>query len=100
MGDRIIVFGASGYTGRLIAERLVATGARPVLAGRSPERLAALAERLGGLEVARADARRQTTGCELVAAGDVLSSAAGRFGKWGGPAVGAAVAAGCVYLDT
>src|SRR3954451_1150931 len=100
MGDRIIVFGASGYTGRLIAERLVAAGARPVLAGRSPERLADLAERLGGLEVARADAMRQNTGFGLVGAGDVLISTVGPFAKWGGPAVRAAVAAGCVYLDT
>jgi len=33
--QRIVVFGATGYTGRLIAERLVAQGVRPVLAGRS-----------------------------------------------------------------
>src|SRR3954469_10006359 len=45
---RIVLFGATGYTGRLIAERLVAEGARPVLAGRDEARLRELAARLGG----------------------------------------------------
>ena len=35
MPARIVVFGATGYTGRLTAERLVAQGERPLLAGRS-----------------------------------------------------------------
>ncbi len=66
MADRIVVFGATGYTGGLIASRLVAAGARPVLAGRNSESLSALAERLGGLEWARADAMRQNTVFDLV----------------------------------
>ena len=45
MAGRIVVFGATGYTGRLVAERLAGAGERPVLAGRSQERLDALAER-------------------------------------------------------
>jgi short subunit dehydrogenase-like uncharacterized protein len=100
MASRIVVFGATGYTGRLVAERLVAAGARPVLAGRSEQRLAALAAELGGLEYARADALRQNSVFDLVQAGDVLISTVGPFAKWGGPAVRAAVAAGAVYLDT
>jgi short subunit dehydrogenase-like uncharacterized protein len=100
MAGRIVVFGATGYTGRLIAERLVAAGARPVLAARNEARLAALAERLGGLEVARADAMRQNSLFELVGADDVLVSTVGPFVKWGGPAVRAAVAAGCTYVDS
>jgi uncharacterized protein YbjT (DUF2867 family) len=40
MPGRIVVFGATGYTGRLVAERLLAQGARPVLAARNPDRLA------------------------------------------------------------
>jgi short subunit dehydrogenase-like uncharacterized protein len=55
MPSRIVVFGATGYTGRKTAEALVARGERPVLAGRSADRLADLAERLGGLETAVAD---------------------------------------------
>ena len=41
MAGRIVVFGATGYTGRLVAERLVGAGERPVLAGPlATERLA------------------------------------------------------------
>ena len=54
MTARIVLFGATGYTGAPTAEALVARGARPVLAGRDPARLAALADRLGGVETARA----------------------------------------------
>jgi short subunit dehydrogenase-like uncharacterized protein len=101
MGSRIVVFGATGYTGELIASRLAAAGAAPVLAGRSEERLADLAARLGGLDVVRADAMRQNTVFELVTSSDdVLISTVGPFSKWGQPAVRAAVAAGCTYLDT
>ena len=52
--QRIVIFGATGYTGRLIAERLVAQGVRPALAGRSLSRREELAGslgvELGGLE--------------------------------------------------
>ncbi len=41
------LYGATGYTGPLIAERAVARGHRPLLLGRSAEKLKPLAERLG-----------------------------------------------------
>jgi short subunit dehydrogenase-like uncharacterized protein len=97
---RIVIFGATGYTGRLVADRLVAQGARPVLAGRSLTRLQELADTLGGLEVVRADVMRQNSVFDLVDAGDVLVSTVGPFVKWGEPALRAAVAAGAVYLDS
>jgi short subunit dehydrogenase-like uncharacterized protein len=98
--QRIVVFGATGYTGRLIAERLVAQGVRPVLAGRSESRLSELAATLGGLEYVRADVLRKNSVFDLVGADDVLVSTVGPFVKWGETAVRAAVAAGCVYLDS
>ncbi len=97
--SRIVLFGATGYTGRLVAERLVADGVRPVLAGRSPERLEALAERLGGLESVHADVLRQNSVFAMVGERDVLVSTVGPFSKWGLPAVRAAIAAGGIYLD-
>jgi len=97
---RIVVFGATGYTGRLVAERLVAQGARPVLAGRDDARLSELASSLGGLEIAHADAMRQNSVFDLVGSGDVLVSTVGPFVKWGLAAVRAAVAAGVTYLDS
>src|SRR4029079_9790237 len=74
--------------------------ARPVLAARTEARVAELAERLGGLEYVRADAMRQNTVFDMVGRGDVLISTVGPFAKWGVPAVRAAVAAGCRYLDS
>lgn len=98
---RIVLFGATGYTGRLTAEALVAAGAKPVLAGRSAARLDALAGELGGgLETAVADVDRPTTVRGLVSRGDVLVSTVGPFARWGDPAVQAAIAAGAGYLDS
>jgi short subunit dehydrogenase-like uncharacterized protein len=101
MAGRIVVFGATGYTGRLTAEALVARGARPVLAARGAERLDALAGELGGgLETAVADVSRPETVRALVERGDVLVSTVGPFRRYGEPAVQAAVAAGAHYLDS
>jgi short subunit dehydrogenase-like uncharacterized protein len=97
---RIVVFGASGYTGRLVAAELAAAGAAPVLAGRHQGRLAALAGELGDLEVAVADAARPGTVRALVGPGDVLVSTVGPFLRHGEPAARAAIQAGAAYLDS
>ena len=95
-----MLFGATGYTGRLTAEALAAAGARPVLCGRDRARLEALAARLGGLDVAEADTSRPDSVRALVGAGDVLVSTVGPFLTRGEPAVRAAVEAGATYLDS
>jgi short subunit dehydrogenase-like uncharacterized protein len=100
MAGRIVVFGATGYTGRLVAERLAGAGERPVLAGRSEERLRSLSARLGDLEWAWADVDRPETVAALVSEGDVLVSTVGPFVKWGEPAVLAAISAGATYIDS
>src|SRR5215211_7960060 len=89
MTATIVVFGATGYTGRLTAERLVAQGERPELAGR-----------LGGLEVRQADALRRNGVFDLVGDGDVLVATVGPFAKYGEAAVRAAIAAGATYIDS
>lgn len=101
MSERIVVFGATGYTGRLVAERLVAAGARPALAGRNTHRLEEIADALGGgLEIVKADVMRQNSVFEMVGRGDVLVSTVGPFAKWGEPAVRAAIAANATYMDS
>ncbi len=100
MPSRIVVFGATGYTGRLTAEQLVAAGAQPLLAGRSEARLAELAERLGGLEWRVADVERPETVAALAGRGDVLLTTVGPFKRWGEPALRAAISAGAVYVDS
>lgn len=41
-----MIYGATGYTGRLIAEKAKAAGETPTLAGRNPEKVRAIAEEL------------------------------------------------------
>ncbi|RBY96347.1 saccharopine dehydrogenase [Blastococcus sp. TF02-8] len=100
MTARIVLFGATGYTGARTAEALVAAGARPLLAGRNTAKLDALAERLGGVETARADVTDPGSVRELLGPGDVLVTTVGPFLQLGQAAVDAAVEAGAVYLDS
>ena len=100
MAGRIVLFGATGYTGRLTAEALVRRGTRPVLAARNPASLEELASELGGLERAVADVARPETVRELVDRGDVLLTTVGPFKQWGAAAAEAAIAQGAHYLDS
>jgi len=98
---RIVLFGATGFTGELTARALVARGARPLLAARSAARVGALGAELG-CETAVADATSGGAGAiaTLLEAGDVLVSTVGPFVRWGEPAVAAAIAARAHYLDS
>jgi short subunit dehydrogenase-like uncharacterized protein len=106
MPGRIVLYGATGYTGALTAQAMVASGARPVLAGRDQSRLSALAARISPagdgpeLETAVVAAPGPRPLRDLIGAGDVLVSTAGPFMKVGRPVVAAAVDAGAVYLDS
>ena len=97
---RIVVFGATGYTGRLTAEALIARGVRPVLAARSAGKLSSLAAELGVGETMVADVERPESVRALVERGDVLVATVGPFVRYGRPAVEAAIAAGAVYIDS
>lgn len=94
---RIVLFGATGYTGEMTARALVARGAQPILAARSAERLA---DELGGLQTRVADVSRPETVRALVEGRDVLVSTVGPFIRWGAPAIEAAIDAGAMYIDS
>jgi short subunit dehydrogenase-like uncharacterized protein len=100
MAGRIVLFGATGYTGALTAEALVNLGAEPLLAGRNEESLDSLAGKLGDLETATADVSDPESVRALLGPDDVLVSTVGPFARWGGPAIEAAIDAGCPYLDS
>lgn len=100
MTGRIVLFGATGYTGELTARAMVAAGARPLLAARNGERVRALAEELGELEWAVADVERPQRLRALLQAGDVLLSTVGPFNRWGETALSAAIDTGAHYLDS
>jgi short subunit dehydrogenase-like uncharacterized protein len=93
-----MLYGASGYTGRLIAEEAVRRGHRPVLAGRSREKLTPLAHQLG-LEVAVVgleDVRGLVASLEGL---PLVLHAAGPFVRTSEPMIQACLAAGAHYLD-
>ena len=101
MAGRVVVFGATGYTGRLTAQALEERGAKALLAGRDRRRLEELAADLGdGFDVAVADVTEPATVRALVQAGDVLVATVGPFVKWGDPAAEAAIGAGAHYIDS
>ncbi|MDQ4143426.1 MAG: saccharopine dehydrogenase NADP-binding domain-containing protein [Actinomycetota bacterium] len=96
----ILLFGATGYTGRLTARALARRGADFAIAGRSRAKLEALAEETGGPE-ARVAAVGDTDA--LVAALQdvrVLVTCVGPFLHLGDTAVAAALEAGCHYVDS
>jgi short subunit dehydrogenase-like uncharacterized protein len=90
-----MVYGANGYTGRLIAELAVRRGQRPVLAGRSEDKIAPLARELGlehrcfGLDGA-VEALRDV---------DVVAHCAGPFSATSAPMVDACLESRTHYVD-
>jgi short subunit dehydrogenase-like uncharacterized protein len=95
---RWLLYGASGYTGQLIAEEAVRRGHRPVLAGRSREKLLPLAERLG-LELAVVGLEDVRTLVSTLEGLPLVLHAAGPFIRTSEPMVQACLAAGAHYLD-
>ncbi|MFE3177084.1 saccharopine dehydrogenase family protein [Amycolatopsis sp. NPDC059090] len=100
MTGRIVVFGATGYTGGLVLESLVRRGIRPVLAGRNRTALEALASEHGDLEIAVADVGDPASLRSLAGPGDVLVATVGPFDRIGHAAAQAAADSGAHYLDS
>jgi short subunit dehydrogenase-like uncharacterized protein len=98
MRDGLLIYGASGYTGRLIMQEALALGLRPVLGGRARSKLAALASpdrldyRVAALEDHAAfDALLDGIGVVLNAAGPFRATAV--------PLARACIERGLHYLD-
>jgi short subunit dehydrogenase-like uncharacterized protein len=105
---RVVLFGATGYTGRLTAEAMVRAGLAPVLAGRSETKLSSLVAELAPfapLDAAPtwqvADVSdQQSVDALLTGPQDVLVSTVGPFTQLGAPAITAAIRAGANYVDS
>jgi short subunit dehydrogenase-like uncharacterized protein len=93
-----MLYGANGYTGRLIAEEAARRGLRPVLAGRSREKVEALAGALGLECRSFALQPPELTARELADMTAVLTCA-GPFAATAAPLMDAAIAARVHYLD-
>jgi short subunit dehydrogenase-like uncharacterized protein len=97
----IAVYGATGFTGRLVAAELARRGARMVLAGRSPAKLEILAEEIGDGAETRAVGLDDAAGLrELLEPCAAVIACAGPFQRLGEPVLAATVDAGTHYLDT
>ena len=94
----VLLYGATGYTGRLVIDALLARGVEPILAGRRADTIARLADARGlawrafPLE----DSRRVAASLDEVA---VVLNAAGPFSATAAPLVNACLARGAHYLD-
>jgi len=93
---KLLIYGATGYTGRMAAERAKTLGLDFEIAGRNQQRLAPLAEQLGvPLRVFEADA----DAAQALAGIDVLLNFAGPFAQTAEPLMRACLEAGVDYLD-
>jgi short subunit dehydrogenase-like uncharacterized protein len=102
----IVVYGATGFAGRLTAEHLAAhapSGVRIGLAGRSEERLAQVRADLGAAAddwpLLVADAHDAVQLRELAEATRVVATTVGPYAKYGLPLVEACADAGTHYAD-
>ena len=100
MAGRIVLLGASGYTGSLTALALVRARARPLLVARSAQDLAALAVQLGhGLDTAAVDLAEPDQLAQLLQPGDIVLNAAGPFERHGIAVIEAAIQSEATYID-
>jgi len=97
----IALYGATGYTGKLVAAELAAAKADFVLSGRSQEKLEALAGELeGNVAVRPAQLDDPVSLRELLAGCSVVIDCAGPFVRYGEPVLRAAVETSTHYMDT
>ncbi|HET8861676.1 MAG TPA: saccharopine dehydrogenase NADP-binding domain-containing protein [Solirubrobacterales bacterium] len=96
----IAVYGATGFTGGLIARELRRLGADLLIAGRDARKLETLSEELGGVPFTPVSVDDPAGLRELLKPCSVVVACAGPFGLHGEPVVEAAVDTGTHYLDT
>jgi short subunit dehydrogenase-like uncharacterized protein len=97
MHDGLLIYGATGFTGRQIVREARARGLAPLLAGRSKEKLSALS-RNHGLEY-RVAALDDSTPADFLAGVHVVLNAAGPFRRTAPALAAACLARGVHYLD-
>ena len=101
----IVLYGATGFAGKLTAQYLAKAGgdARIALAGRSQDKLLAVRETLGdkaqSWPVLTADASEPSTLNAMAARTQVVVTTVGPYLKYGLPLVAACAAAGTDYAD-
>lgn len=106
----VVVYGATGFTGQLVAEYMARKGEVPperwALAGRNPSKLegvradvAKIDERLASMALVEASADDPTSLRAMAARTKVVLTTVGPFIRYGEPLVEACVAEGTHYVD-
>jgi short subunit dehydrogenase-like uncharacterized protein len=101
----IVLYGATGFVGRLTAEYLAKAGgdARIALAGRSTDKVLAVRDSLGdkaqAWPIIAADASQPSTLNAMATRTQVVVTTVGPYARYGLPLVGACAAAGTDYAD-
>jgi short subunit dehydrogenase-like uncharacterized protein len=100
----VVVYGASGYTGRLICEYLREFNVPFIAAGRDKARIAEALEKVPGIDTVDYEivevAHDVQPLAELFEGARVVCNTVGPFAQYGPEVVEACLAAGCHYTDT
>jgi short subunit dehydrogenase-like uncharacterized protein len=100
----VVVYGASGYTGRLICEYLREFNVPFIAAGRDKARIAEALDKVPGIDTVAheiVEVEHQLAPLtELLERARVVCNTVGPFAQHGGEVVEACIATGCHYLDT
>lgn len=98
MNHSWMIYGANGYTGELIARKAVQKGLKPVLAGRSKEKVQPLAEELGlDFQIFSLDEKSQVK--QALIGIDIVLHCAGPFSVTSPPMIEGCLSTGTHYLD-
>src|ERR1700756_3284260 len=100
----VVIYGASGYTGRLVAEFLREYSIPFVAAGRNKAKLQEIMNAVPGIEtadyeIAAVDGSRESL-TALFDGRQVVCNMVGPFLRYAPPVLEEALATGCHYLDT
>ncbi len=100
----VVVYGASGYTGRLVVEYLREYNLPFIAAGRDASRVQDAMNHIPGIETASYEVQEvehTVDGLsELFSGAKVVCNTVGPFALYGAEVVEACISAGCHYLDT
>ena len=100
----VVVYGVSGYTGRLVCEYLREYNVPFIAAGRDKARTQEVVDKIPGIETADYEVVEVEHTVEaltdLFSGASVVSNMVGPFIKYGPEVVEASLAAGCHYMDT
>lgn len=95
----VVVYGATGHTGRFVVAELLRRGFVPVASGRDAVRLEALADEFEGVVVRPAIVDDPGSLDRALAGAAAVVNCAGPFAVTAGPVVEAALRAGIPYVD-